>query len=109
MSYCSIVLTIFYLIFFFFFSSRSRHTSCALVTGVQTCALPISARQHGGRGTAALHPDQRRPVRVPPRAPHHAGSAGAAHPLAVASGPHQEVPGEDNAGGSEVTWRVAQR
>src|SRR3546814_4959430 len=26
---------------FFFFSSRRRHTSCALVTGVQTCALPI--------------------------------------------------------------------
>src|SRR3546814_2931595 len=26
----------------FFFSSRRRHTSCALVTGVQTCALPIS-------------------------------------------------------------------
>src|SRR3546814_2426616 len=25
----------------FFFSSRRRHTSCALVTGVQTCALPI--------------------------------------------------------------------
>src|SRR3546814_12479600 len=28
----------------FFFSSRRRHTRCALVTGVQTCALPISAR-----------------------------------------------------------------
>src|SRR3546814_7069451 len=27
--------------FCFFFSSRRRHTSCALVTGVQTCALPI--------------------------------------------------------------------
>src|SRR3546814_18262011 len=27
---------------FFLFSSRRRHTSCALVTGVQTCALPIS-------------------------------------------------------------------
>src|SRR3546814_5190511 len=27
---------------FVFFSSRRRHTSCALVTGVQTCALPIS-------------------------------------------------------------------
>src|SRR3546814_4167210 len=27
---------------FFFFSSRRRHTRCALVTGVQTCALPIS-------------------------------------------------------------------
>src|SRR3546814_1889577 len=25
----------------FFFSSRGRHTRCALVTGVQTCALPI--------------------------------------------------------------------
>src|SRR3546814_6667651 len=26
----------------FFFASRRRHTRCALVTGVQTCALPIS-------------------------------------------------------------------
>src|SRR3546814_8502879 len=26
----------------FFFSSRRRHTRCALVTGVQTCAFPIS-------------------------------------------------------------------
>src|SRR3546814_7946100 len=30
----------------FFFSSRRRHTRCALVTGVQTCALPISYRIH---------------------------------------------------------------
>src|SRR3546814_1238971 len=30
------------LCFWFFFSSRRRHTRCALVTGVQTCALPIS-------------------------------------------------------------------
>src|SRR3546814_1908719 len=29
--------------FVFFFSSRRRHTRCALVTGVQTCALPISS------------------------------------------------------------------
>src|SRR3546814_5813631 len=28
----------------FFFSSRRRHTRCALVTGVQTCALPIYPR-----------------------------------------------------------------
>src|SRR3546814_3950954 len=28
----------------FFFSSRRRHTRCALVTGVQTCALPILSR-----------------------------------------------------------------
>src|SRR3546814_10077744 len=33
-----------YCVFFFFFSSRRRHTRCALVTGVQTCALPISFR-----------------------------------------------------------------
>src|SRR3546814_8597988 len=26
---------------FFFFASRRRHTRCALVTGVQTCGLPI--------------------------------------------------------------------
>src|SRR3546814_7288082 len=32
---------------FFFFSSRRRHTRCALVTGVQTCALPISPLQFG--------------------------------------------------------------
>src|SRR3546814_7609312 len=31
----------------FFFSSRRRHTRCALVTGVQTCALPISDARDG--------------------------------------------------------------
>src|SRR3546814_7742508 len=41
---------------FFLFSSRRRHTRCALVTGVQTCALPISdlgaerAKKFQGRG-----------------------------------------------------------
>src|SRR3546814_1401119 len=34
----------------FFFSSRRRHTICALVTGVQTCALPISPLFEEGRG-----------------------------------------------------------
>src|SRR3546814_11956000 len=33
---------------YFFFSSRRRHTRCALVTVVQTCALPISAEGHHG-------------------------------------------------------------
>src|SRR3546814_10755183 len=33
------------LLFWFFFSSRRRHTRCALVTGVQTCALPIYLRE----------------------------------------------------------------
>src|SRR3546814_2531226 len=38
----------------FFFSSRRRHTRCALVTGVQTCALPISAPIQGIRAATPL-------------------------------------------------------
>src|SRR3546814_9265030 len=40
--YIVIYVIVVYLLCFFFFSSRRRHTRCALVTGVQTCALPIS-------------------------------------------------------------------
>src|SRR3546814_19918430 len=51
-----------YSFFFFFFSSRRRHTRCALVTGVQTCALPIShialagaaGQRCGGRSLSCL-------------------------------------------------------
>src|SRR3546814_14089275 len=44
-----------------FFSSRRRHTRCALVTGVQTCALPIfggvvAAGGLGGAAGVAVHP-----------------------------------------------------
>src|SRR3546814_6303584 len=46
----------------FFFSSRRRHTRCALMTGVQTCALPIwpsccisvMARASSGGGTVGV-------------------------------------------------------
>src|SRR3546814_1469604 len=44
--------------YFFFFSSRRRHTRCALVTGVQTCALPICFANLALRpagGTARWH------------------------------------------------------
>src|SRR3546814_10139170 len=37
-----------YFLHFFFFSSRRRHTRCALVTGVQTCALPIFVPRDAG-------------------------------------------------------------
>src|SRR3546814_4860578 len=41
-----------------FFSRRRRHTRCALVTGVQTCALPISAGvSSGGAGDCDRQPD----------------------------------------------------
>src|SRR3546814_1125010 len=41
------------LLLFFFFSSRRRLTICALVTGVQTCALPISSRRRSSSSTAS--------------------------------------------------------
>src|SRR3546814_6885935 len=37
---------------FLFFSSRRRHTRCVLVTGVQTCALPISLSQRAQANAA---------------------------------------------------------
>src|SRR3546814_83604 len=77
--------------FCFFFSSRRRHTRCALVTGVQTCALPIcllaarlpleaalratleqAERRHVARTLAAVRDDV--------RAGHRLGEALAAHP-----------------------------
>src|SRR3546814_7175117 len=42
-----------YVIFVCFFSSRRRHTRCALVTGVQTCALPIY-NNYGGDGPGSV-------------------------------------------------------
>src|SRR3546814_1819121 len=44
---CLCVLCMIFVFCLFFFSSRRRHTRCALVTGVQTCALPISPRRRG--------------------------------------------------------------
>src|SRR3546814_1576707 len=41
MSFLFIIVCLMLGILLFFFSSRRRHTRCALVTGVQTCALPI--------------------------------------------------------------------
>src|SRR3546814_6178516 len=41
---------------FLLFPSKRRHTSCALVTGVQTCALPICLRQRRGpNAKSSLH------------------------------------------------------
>src|SRR3546814_1603013 len=54
LTYVCLIIDLF-CIFLFFFSSRRRHTRCALVTGVQTCALPICARAKlDGRRSAGL-------------------------------------------------------
>src|SRR3546814_9392355 len=64
MLWCSFRVSVFVCsICVFFFSSRRRHTRCALVTGVQTCALPIWHRadalrprlRRGAGGGAGLH------------------------------------------------------
>src|SRR3546814_3439029 len=55
--YVSVCMMVCIFLFFFFFSSRRRHTRCALVTGVQTCALPISLKRLRRRANSvALEP-----------------------------------------------------
>src|SRR3546814_10271030 len=54
------------LLFLFFFSSRRRHTRCALVTGVQTCALPICRLEVLTLSAARV---DRRRILTEPRAP----------------------------------------
>src|SRR3546814_8038814 len=49
-----------YVVVVVFVSSRRRQTRCALVTGVQTCALPISYATRydaAGRVTGTIAPD----------------------------------------------------
>src|SRR3546814_9897091 len=85
--------------FLFFFSSRRRHTRCALVTGVQTCALPIlqvSLDRRAGADEVAVSSDvvdaaDRRPVLVSLRAvQREEGMLLAVRPVPLA---HQQVVG----------------
>src|SRR3546814_7269897 len=81
------------IVYCFCFSSRRRHTRCALVTGVQTCALPIffAGRARQGDPFAKAAEGGREPVKT-------AGDIGAemimtvipnAHELLV---PHRSFP-----------------
>src|SRR3546814_6059482 len=69
--FCSFIfvayLSFFVFVVFFFFSSRRRHTRCALVTGVQTCALPIWPRT-APRSVVPIAPIRSAPCRRPHRA-----------------------------------------
>src|SRR3546814_2098806 len=74
-----------FVLLFFFFSSRRRHTRCALVTGVQTCALPILpvlppsvriAVCHPRRGrSTARHKMEKKPLAFPLGATYIGGAA----------------------------------
>src|SRR3546814_7415928 len=55
MVFCAVYLLLILRYFMFFFSSRRRHTRCALVTGVQTCALPISPKRWTEQELAELY------------------------------------------------------
>src|SRR3546814_6034443 len=56
-------------VFVFFCSSRRRHTRCALVTGVQTCALPISIGRWPPANSRTVRPirDSSQPAASPAR------------------------------------------
>src|SRR3546814_15321605 len=73
----------------FFFASRRRHTRCALVTGVQTCALPIfspvvRAAIWGINGKYLRHPFEKKGARREPSAVTHVcganGKCSSLHP-----------------------------
>src|SRR3546814_1886177 len=59
-----IVFSILFCVVVFFCSSRRRHTICALVTGVQTCALPISTILLAGLAGSAIAQDEAAPELV---------------------------------------------
>src|SRR3546814_9355920 len=83
--------------FLFFFSSRRRHTRCALVTGVQTCALPIS---DGGASRArSLRGPGNRPW--PPTGVADPGGGTGRAELGADQGPDAGVRSEERRGGKE--------
>src|SRR3546814_20071169 len=77
-----------------FFSSRRRHTRCALVTGVQTCALPISrsrtrrglASDQGGGARGARPAPGRRPEELPAPVRRQGPARGVADPAGTGVG-----------------------
>src|SRR3546814_2057907 len=77
----------------FFFSSRRRHTRCALVTGVQTCALPISGLDAAGAPLALGTAD-----------PHYV-VVGPNTPAVVLNPPHASY--QDNDANSQWIWQNA--
>src|SRR3546814_10816590 len=85
----------------FFFSSRRRHTRCALVTGVQTGALPISALLYATRaldGLKGANDDQTRGIDIIRRAlqaPVRQIAQNAGHDGAVVSGKLMEQQNSD--------------
>src|SRR3546814_3350393 len=85
--------------FCFYFSSRRRHTRCALVNGVQTCALPISAPPALGR-TAARYGNGCTPISS--RCSQNANTAHATMPITTAATVPPTVPAEYDTCASQI-------
>src|SRR3546814_10804945 len=89
-----------------FFSSRRRHTRCALVTGVQTCALPISTARRRAAGSAVA-PARRRAAgaTAPPRPRTDLDRRSRRTPASTAA-PHRQPPGSapGGCGASETAF-----
>src|SRR3546814_8385758 len=88
--------------YIFFFSSRRWHTRCALVTGVQTCALPICQASNNGvpakAGKAFLQVAADRPTEsaerlIAPVSPY-VVQAGSIIPAALITGIRSDLPGD---------------
>src|SRR3546814_7317052 len=82
--------------FFFFFSSRRRHTRCALVTGVQTCALPIS--RPSAERECHPSPEQRLKATTAPSA------SDAVHALNASSGRAETIQQRSNPGRAWISY-----
>src|SRR3546814_18460763 len=84
----------------FFFSSRRRHTRCALVTGVQTCALPIYRQGVPARQRPRLGQRRRRVAAATPAKNAQARDDGRAP--GGASAPERAWPSFNTPGGSDA-------
>src|SRR3546814_20932376 len=84
-----------YVCIVFFFSSRRRHTRCALVTGVQTCALPIlQPRQRDKFKTRRTELIRMGSVIPPPASGRGLGGELAQHPRCFATAKSEAPPDE---------------
>src|SRR3546814_14833492 len=81
----------------FFFSNRRRHTICALVTGVQTCSLPISPLRQQLQGNGSATSGHRIAATLQSRSAHRDmdnrnGPSETTQRTLLSDGPHRAVP-----------------
>src|SRR3546814_3009507 len=98
-------------LYVFFFTSRRRHTRCALVTGVQTCALPIFPTVEGQRGAVDRpSPEEQASIGLRGGAPLSSGVELQASGLAFYDERERGVPSTENSTtGADASLRLVGR